>query len=150
MPQTLCHLLIHCVFHKKVSAPTIRDIDQRRLNIFIKDTCENYGCSCIIANGPGDHLHLLTTLSPEIPLSTFIKEIKRLSSRFLKECDSIYYHNFYWQSGYAGFSVSRKFKKSVYQYIITQKEHHQKRSTDSELEALLRNAGIDSDHHYWK
>ena len=94
MPQTLCHLLIHCVFHKKASAPTIRDTDQRRLNLFIKDTCDNYGCSCIIVNGPGDHIHLLTTLSPEIPLSTFIKEIKRLSSRFLKECDSIYYHNF--------------------------------------------------------
>ena len=58
MSQTLCSLLIHCAFHKKASAPNIRKDDQIRLNAFIQKTCEAYKCRCLIAHGPGDHMHL--------------------------------------------------------------------------------------------
>lgn len=129
MAQTLCRLLIHCVFHKKASAPVIRDEEQHRLNLFIQKTCSTYNCPCLTVNGPGDHLHLLIALSPEVSLSSFIKEIKRLSTRFLKECDMPYYHDFYWQAGYAGFSVSDKFRDAVavFRYIANQKEQHRRR-----------------------
>lgn len=150
MAQTLCRLLIHCIFHKKASAPVIRDEEQHRLNLFIQKTCSTYNCPCLTVNGPGDHLHLLIALSPEVPLSSFIKEIKRLSTRFLKECNMPYYHDFYWQAGYAGFSVSDKFRDAVFRYIANQKEHHRSVSPHHEFEMLLRNAGISADDwFYW-
>ena len=144
MVQTLSNLLIHCVFHKKASAPAIRDEEQKRLNLFIEQTARHYQCSCLIANGTGNHLHLLVVLSVELPLAQFVKEIKRLSTRFLKECDAGYYHSFYWQAGYAAFSVSEKYKDAVYGYIARQKEHHRCCSPQREFELLLRNAGIEN------
>ena len=152
MPQTLCSLLIHGVFHKKTSAPCIRREDQKRLNAFVQKTCETYQCPCLIVNGPGDHLHFLVLLSQEVTLSHLIKEIKRTSTLFLKECDGAYYHHFHWQSGYGGFSVSEKLKNVVYEYILRQEEHHKKRSMYDEFEMLLKNAGITQyeNRYYWQ
>ncbi len=152
MPQTLCSLLIHGVFHKKTSAPCIRREDQKRLNAFVQKTCETYQCPCLIVNGPGDHLHFLVLLSQEVTLSHLIKEIKRTSTLFLKECDGVYYHHFHWQSGYGGFSVSEKLKNVVYEYILRQEEHHKKRSMYDEFEMLLKNAGITQyeNRYYWQ
>ena len=152
MSQTLCSLLVHCVFHKKVSAPSIRKDDQIRLNSFVQKACEAYKCRCLIAHGPGDHIHCLVVLSPETSLSTFIKEIKRTSTLFLKERDAVYYHHFQWQAGYGGFSVSEKLKDVVYRYIAQQEEHHQRYSAHDEFEMLMKNACITRYEHkyYWQ
>lgn len=142
MPQTLCNILVHLVFHKKTSAPIIRDEEQHRLNRFVQCTCKNLKCHCLIANGTGDHLHLLVAWTPELSVAKLVKEVKRTATGFLKECDGAYYHEFYWQSGYGAFSVSYKLKDVVYKYIACQKEHHQKQTVRNEFEALLKNANI--------
>lgn len=152
MSQTLSNILVHVVFHKKTSAPAIRENEQHRLNRFVQRTCENLKCHCLIANGPGDHLHLLAALSPEVSVAQLVKEVKRTATGFLKECDMAYYHDFYWQAGYGVFSVSAKLKDAVYAYITRQKEHHQKQPAQSEFEALLRSAGV-TDYrtdYYWQ
>ncbi len=152
MSQTLCNLLIHGVFHKKRTAPDIRRDDQTRLNSFIQRTCEAHKCPCLIANGPGDHIHFLIVVSPEMALSHLVGEMKRTSTLFLKQCDATYYHRFQWQSGYGGFSVSEKLRDAVYQYIAQQEEHHKRHSVQDEFELLLRNAGVTryEDQYYWQ
>lgn len=151
MPQTLTHILVHCVFHKKRSAPIIRTEDHLRAKCFVQETCSQLRCPCLIANGTGDHLHLLVYLSPTVSLSDLVKEVKRVSTNFLKKCDSIYYKDFHWQAGYAAFSVSYKLKEVVYQYIAQQEEHHRKQSLEDEFMALLRNAHIEGfeEEYYW-
>ena len=151
MSQTLCNLLIHGVFHKKASAPSIRRSDQIRLNTFIHKTCEAHKFPCLIVNGPGDHLHFLIVLSPEMALSHLVGEIKRTSTMFLKECDAAYYHYFQWQSGYGGFTVSERLRDAVYEYIAHQEEHHTKRSMQDEFELLLKHAGVTcyEGKYYW-
>ena len=152
MSQTLCNLLIHGVFHKKRTAPDIRRDDQTRLNSFIQRTCEAHKCPCLIANGPGDHIHFLIVVSPEMALSHLVGEMKRTSTLFLKQCDATYYHRFQWQSGYGGFSVSEKLRDAVYQYIAQQEEHHKRYSVQDEFELLLRNAGVTryEGQYYWQ
>jgi len=152
MSQTLCNLLIHGVFHKKRTAPDIRREDQTRLNSFIKRTCEAHKCPCLIANGPGDHIHFLIVVSPEMALSHLVGEIKRTSTLFLKQCDATYYHHFQWQSGYGGFSVSEKLRDAVYQYTAHQEEHHKRHTVQDEFEVLLKNAGITryEGQYYWQ
>ena len=152
MSQTLCNLLIHGVFHKKRTAPDIRRDDQTRLNSFIQRTCEAHKCPCLIANGPGDHIHFLIVVSPEMALSHLVGEMKRTSTLFLKQCDVTYYHRFQWQSGYGGFSVSEKLRDAVYQYIAQQEEHHKRHSVQDEFELLLRNAGVTryEGQYYWQ
>ena len=109
-------------------------------------------CTEDLRDGPGDHLHFLVLLSQEVTLSHLIKEIKRTSTLFLKECDGAYYHHFHWQSGYGGFSVSEKLKNVVYEYILRQEEHHKKRFMYDEFEMLLKNAGITQyeNRYYWQ
>ena len=82
MPHSLTHLLIHCVYHKGRYAPIIREEDQYRLNGFIIEQSKHLKSHCLIANGPGDHIHLLVALSANIALSQFIKEIQRTSTGF--------------------------------------------------------------------
>ena len=104
MSQTLCNVLIHCVFHAKPSAPHIQAEDRKRLNAYALEVCQKLQCPGLIANGPGDHLHLLISLSTAIALSTVIKEVKRNTSVFLKTLNPHRYTDFYWQRGYGAFS----------------------------------------------
>ena len=152
MSQTLCNLLIHGVFHKKGTAPNIRKDDQQRLHSFIQQTCKTHQCPCLIVNGPGDHLHFLVVLSPNMALSHLVGEIKRTSTLFLKECDATYYCRFQWQSGYGGFTVSERLRDAVYNYIAHQEEHHKRNSVQDEFELLLKNAGVIryESRYYWQ
>lgn len=151
MSQSLTNILVHCVFHKSQIAPVIKPEDRQIVNRFVRETCQNLGCPCLIANGPGDHLHLLLALSPTVALSDLVKEVKRLTTRLLKDKDSQLYCNFSWQSGYGAFSVSSKFKDAIYNYIVHQEEHHHNQSSKDEFLLLLRNAQITKydDDLYW-
>ena len=105
--------------------------------------CANHGCPCIVANGPGDHVHLLFALSPAVSLSTLVKELKGSSTIFLKKHNEKYYQRFYWQHGYGAFSVSNKVKDAVIQYILNQEEHHTRQNVGDEFMALLNNAHVE-------
>lgn len=152
MSQTLCNVLIHCVFHAKPSAPHIQAEDRKRLNTYALEVCQKLQCPGLIANGPGDHLHLLISLSTAIALSTVIKEVKRNTSVFLKTLNPYRYTDFHWQRGYGAFSVSIKFRDTVYKYIADQEEHHLHTSSRAEFEALLHNAQVNGyvQGFYWE
>ena len=47
---------------------------------------------------------------------------------------------FYWQNGYAAFSVSQSNVPIVKRYIENQEEHHRKMTFQDELRALLERA----------
>ncbi len=152
MAQTLTNLLVHCVFHKLPSAPFITKKDRPLLNQYLISVCANQGCPCVMANGPGDHIHLLLALSPTVALSALVKELKRSSSLFLKEHNEKYYHRFYWQHGYGAFSVSSRVKDAVIQYILSQEEHHKRQNSADEFLALLKNAHVEGyvPGFYWQ
>ena len=142
MPQTLSNVLLHAIFHKGATSIDVKPQDQPLLNAYIVSICNRLECPCLIANGPGNHEHLLLVLSPKISFSELIKEVKRLSSTFLKKQNPRYYHSFHWQSGYGMFSVSYKSKEAVYQYIANQQAHHKKVSIEKEWRSLLKSANV--------
>ena len=55
---------------------------------------------------------------------------------------------FYWQSGYAAFSVSESMAPTVRNYIERQEEHHQTQGFQDELRVLLVKHGIEFDERY--
>lgn len=151
MSQSLHNNLIHCVFHKHSSAVQILQDDLLRLNTCVMSICNEMHCPCLIANGPGDHIHILFALSSQVTLANLIKEVKRMSCQYLKTLRTNYYKHFRWQNGYGAFSVSGKHKDLVFQYIATQEEHHKKHSFKEEFETLVQNANITTydPHYYW-
>ena len=55
---------------------------------------------------------------------------------------------FSWQKGYAAFSYSRSQMNQVYQYILNQKKHHEKKSFMKEYIELLQEFGVEYDDRY--
>ena len=92
-------------------------------------------------------MHILFILSKNVSLAVLVEEIKRHSSRWIKTLDS-HYSKFFWQGGYAGFSVRPSLVQKTKMYIDGQEEHHRKRSFEEELILFLKEYDIDYDERY--
>ena len=137
MAQSLSKIYIHLIFHIKSTSPKIRENDLGRLHQYIGKLVKTSGCTEIKAGGIGDHVHVLFILSKDVTISQIVEEIKRNSSRWIKDLDPGYYHFFAWQGGYAAYSISQSVVDKTLQYIDNQKEHHTKHSFAEEYRAFL-------------
>ena len=103
----------------------------------------------IAANGPADHIHLATILSPKSALMDFVRTIKTNTSRWIHQTFP-QLQDFAWQDGYSAFTVSHSGIAQVMDYIKKQNEHHQKMSFQDELVSLLKRHEIEYDERYIK
>ena len=55
------------------------------------------------------------------------------------------YKGFVWQEGYGAFSVSQSNVDIVIKYILNQKEHHKRLTTQEEFQQFLRKHGFFSE-----
>jgi len=76
-----------------------------------------------------------------------VEEVKSHSSRWIKLNDENCV-NFYWQHGYAGFSVDKSRIEQLKRYIGTQKQHHQQKDFQREYLKLLVEHNIEYDERY--
>lgn len=104
-------------------------------------------CPPIIVGGVADHVHILARQSRTISQADWVKELKRVSSLWLKEREASL-AKFAWQSGYGAFSVSSSKLDSVKDYVANQEEHHRKISFQEEYRTFLRRHGVDWDEKY--
>ncbi len=91
--------------------------------------------TAVAVGGIADHVHILLMLSPTMPLAEAMQKIKANSSRWLREQTG---RPFQWQEGYAAFSVSISHTEATVAYILNQRQHHERKSFDQELTAILR------------
>jgi hypothetical protein len=80
-------------------------------------------------------------------LKKIVEEVKKGSSKWMKTNgprDS----RFYWQAGYAAFSVSQSNVDSVRRYIEDQEARHRKMTFQDELRALFRRHQVAFDERY--
>jgi REP element-mobilizing transposase RayT len=95
--------------------------------------------------GTKDHVHLLLSLSKAVALSDLMLEIKRDTSKWMKEhnvCD------FTWQDGYFAFSIGESGVDKLKEYIANQKSHHAALDYKDEMRTLFRRYRIDWDERY--
>lgn len=92
---------------------------------------KNLNSPALKINSVPDHIHILFRLSKNHALSKVLEEIKKSTSKWMKEQGII---NFTWQIGYGAFSVSSSKVDTVIKYIENQKTHHQKDSFKDEFE----------------
>jgi REP element-mobilizing transposase RayT len=96
--------------------------------------------------GVADHVHLLVSLKPTHCISDFMRELKKTSSRWVRETIGV--ASFHWQDGYAAFTVSASSRNSVRTYIAGQEEHHQVKTFRDELVSFLKKSGVDFDERF--
>ena len=93
-----------------------------------------------------DHIHIFYSMKPSLSISETVKEVKRVSSNFIK--DEGLLRNFHWQKGYGAFSYSRSQIDNVIKYIMNQREHHQNKTFRVEYIEFLEKFEIEYDPKY--
>lgn len=145
MAQSLTKIYIHLIFHTKVG--TVKREHLQELWSYISSIARSQNSYVIKTGGEPDHVHMLCTLPKQLSIPEFVEEVKKGSSRWIKEKGSDY-HQFTWQRGYAAFSVSQSQVDNVTKYIDNQYEHHKKQSFQDEYLEWLQRYEIDYDSKY--
>jgi REP element-mobilizing transposase RayT len=147
MPQSLSNILVHLVFSTKHRQPIISDEIRERLHGYAVGVLRNLGCPSVELNTEPDHLHSLLAMSRTKSIAEVVEELKSSTSGWCKT-QGAQWSQFYWQGGYAAFSVSQSQIDVVREYIRNQREHHRTRSFQDELRLLLKRHGIEFDERY--
>jgi putative transposase len=147
MPQSLSKVILHIIFGTKDRQPWL-DTDVRpRMHAYLATVCRDLGAELVRVGGVRDHVHIVTTLPRTLSQAQFIEQIKKASSKWVKDLDA-QYRGFFWQRGYGAFSVSPSQLDGMLQYVDAQQEHHRTRTFQEEYRGLLRRHGIDFDERY--
>jgi REP element-mobilizing transposase RayT len=148
MPQSLARIAVHIVFSTKDRRPFLTDDDLRdRMHRELGGVSNKLDCKPIRIGGVEDHVHILALQARTIALAEWVKELKRVSSIWIKE-QSPRHAEFQWQAGYGAFSVSHSQTPDVVRYIDNQAEHHRKFDYKTELRTMLKLHEIEFDEQY--
>lgn len=147
MPNTFSNLLYHIIFSTKERRPFLSSKIQEKLYPYIGGIARQNNFKILKIGGTDNHIHILLSLSPNIPVSKSVQLIKGGSSKWI--------HNtfnelqiFSWQEGYGAFSVSYSQINIIKNYIENQEEHHQKSNFKNEYKKLLIKNNITFEEKY--
>jgi REP element-mobilizing transposase RayT len=148
MSQSLAQIYLHVVFSTKHRAPRLIDPTLReRTHAYLVGVCANLDSASIRVGGVEDHVHILCRLSKTLSVSDLVRELKRESSKWLKE-QSPDLADFYWQHGYGAFSISPGHVPALTSYIENQVEHHKQEEFQAEFIRLLKLYDAEYDERY--
>ncbi len=150
MSQSLCQIYLHLVFSTKGRLPFLQPADLRgELHRYLGGVCRNHDSPSIRIGGVEDHVHLLLRLSKSISIADLTRELKRDSSKWIKDrFNDPYLQEFHWQAGYGAFSISPSHVELVSQYIRDQEEHHREESFQDEFQRMCHKYGVAIDERY--
>ena len=150
MPQSLASIPIHLVFATKGRRPFLDDAGLRReLYSYLAVVSDRIGCPLLIVGGVSDHVHILGHLGRRIALADWVKELKRVSSLWIKRRDPAL-AAFTWQGGCGAFAVSPGRIGQIRDYIANQEHRHRAVPFQDEYRRLLRAHAVRFDeHHLW-
>ncbi|AFC26138.1 IS200/IS605 family transposase [Saprospira grandis] len=141
MGQSLVKNYIHIIFTTKYRQPWILPEIELFLHQKIIALSKDMDSPILAIGGSVDHLHILCNLSKQIALSAYLETLKSKSSYWIKG-EPLFVANFYWQAGYAAFSVDPKNINLLVNYILNQKKHHETRDFELELKLLKSRYGV--------
>lgn len=145
--STYTQLYYHIVFSTKDRAPVLIADKRDALFRYIWGILKNKQAHLYRINGVEDHVHILTSLHPSVPLSDLIREIKTSTNKWIKS-EGIFPSFTGWQDGYGAFTVSHSDRDDVIEYIKGQEEHHRQISFSDEFRAMLEKFGVMFDEKY--
>lgn len=89
------NLQAHLVFVTKYRYNVFSNHHLIRMQEIIENVCHDLECELIEFNGETDHIHLIVSYPPKLPLSKLINSLKGVTSRLLrKEYPDL--HDRYW------------------------------------------------------
>lgn len=144
MSHSLNKIWIHAIWSTKERYPLLHTPIENKVHNYMRNQFIELGCPVRIINGMPDHVHCLFLLNPQKAMTEIIKQVKGSTSHWINESDLIK-DKFSWQTGYAAYSVSESVTEKLYQYIVTQKQHHLKKSFLDEYDGFIKLHGLQYD-----
>ena len=136
MSQSLSKLYVHLTFSTEGRQPWINVDVKDNLHSYMAGIFKKLDSPALIINSVPDHVHILFRLSKNVSLAKIVEEVKKGSSKWMKdETDN---RSFYWQTGYAAFSVSSSNVNTVKRYIARQQIHHKQNNYREEVERFMK------------
>jgi REP element-mobilizing transposase RayT len=146
-PGSFTQLYVQLVFAVKTREALLHNKIRSRVFKYISGIITEMKHKPIIVNGVSDHIHILIGLNPSKSISDTVHDIKRSSTLFINK-EKLCHGHFSWQEGYGGFTYSRSQLDDVYKYILTQEDHHKKRTFREEYLQFLRKFEVEYDERY--
>jgi putative transposase len=147
MAHSYTNILIHYIFSTKIREKIITDKLQERLYPYMGGIARENNMKAFAIGGVEDHVHLLISLPPTLPIAKAIQLIKGGSSKWVHDTFPTL-KKFKWQEGYGAFSVSVSQRENTIAYILGQREHHRKKTFQEEYIAFLRKHDVEYDERY--
>ena len=149
MGHSLSQNYLHLIFGTKGRLSLINEDIEASLHGYMAGILKNFDSPALKINSVPDHIHILFRLSKNQALAKVIENVKKASSKWMKEKGI---RNFKWQIGYAAFSVSSSKIKVVEKYIQDQKSHHQNVSFKEELEKFVKKYEVEGydPRYFWE
>ena len=147
MANTYTSLHYHIVFSTKNREPWIKPDIEQRIWRYLGGIVTTNRMKPIQIGGVDDHVHLLLGAPATMAPSKAAQLIKGGSSAWIHtEFPNL--RDFAWQDGYGAFTVSKSGLPEVKDYILNQREHHQRRTFKEEFLALLKRHEIEYEERY--
>jgi putative transposase len=88
MPRSLVQIYLHIVFSTKHRKPFLKNAEVRnKTHAYLAGILNNSDSPAIKVGGVEDHVHLLCRLGKQMNVSDLLRELKRDSSKWIKEQD---------------------------------------------------------------
>ena len=128
-------LYYHIVWATKNRQPFVTPDVENLIYGLIREKVVGLGGTFFAVNGMAEHVHLVASIPPKIAVSTFVGQVKGVTStRFNKLGNNT--SSLFWQIEYAVFSFDAKRLPNVIAYVENQKRHHAEGSIIPILERL--------------
>jgi putative transposase len=147
MAGTYSQLYIQVVFAVRGRENLISKSWKDELYKYISGIISRKEQKAIIVNGMPDHIHAFIGLKPSMKISDLVHDIKNNSSNFIND-RKLVRGKFSWQEGFGAFSYSHSHIERVYNYILNQEKHHNKRNFKEEYFELLKKFEIEFKEEY--
>lgn len=137
----LCHFTWSTRSREARIDPSIEgEVYAYRTNLFQKHSDHVFAI-----NAMSDHVHVIAQLKGEPSAAKVIKDAKSYSSGWFKR--RFGRAAFFWQRGFAGFSISQSQLDKAVNYVRGQKAHHEKKGFTfvEELKTLCKLHGVKFD-----
>ncbi len=141
MPHSYLKIWIHAIWATKNRMPMIAAGIEHALFSQMKNELLASGCAVKIINGMPDHVHCLFLMNAQKSVGDIIKQVKGSTSHWLNQ-QNLLPEKFAWQTGYAAYSVSESQLNKVFDYIQSQKTHHQETTFQKEYENFINLHGL--------
>jgi len=131
------NLYTHFIFTTLHRLPLILEENRQRIEKYITGIVNHHDCKMYAIYANAEHVHFLVSRAPNMDEERLAELIGNASSHFINE-NKLCIGNFDWQNTCSAFSVSKGDVKRVCEYILGQKEHHQKQTFTEEHNEFIK------------